>query len=62
MYEPRARDIDANPFDGEPEEEFLSGDAVQAVDAAVTERSGDVGIVVNLVLEFGVAGLFHRDE
>ena len=51
-----AGDVDANAFDGEPEEEILGGDAGYVADMAEGERAGDGGFVVEVGLEFRVAG------
>ena len=54
-----AGDIDPDSLDGEPQEELLGGDAGEGADLAVTERAGDVAVVMQLALELGVAGLIQ---
>lgn len=48
--ESRARDVDADAADGEPEEEFLGGDAGEGGDLAVGQRAGDRGVEPDLAL------------
>lgn len=51
-----AGDVDADFDNGEPEEQILGGDAGELVDLAVLQGAGDVHVVVQFVLELGVAG------
>lgn len=59
-----AGDVDADAHDLEPEEEILGLEAGEGVDHAVAEVAGDVALVMQLVLELGVAGLVkaHPEE
>lgn len=59
-----AGDVDADTHDLEPEEEILGLEAGEGVDHAVAEVAGDVALVMQLVLELGVAGLVkaHPEE
>lgn len=56
-----ARDIDADFDDREPQEKVLCGNPGQAGDPAVAEDSGDVHVVVQFVLKFGIAGPIQED-
>lgn len=46
-------------LDREPEEQILGSDSVQLLDLTVTQSAGNIDIVVDLVLEHGVAGLIQ---
>jgi len=54
-------DVDADAHDFEPEEEILGLEAREGVDHAAAEVAGDVALVMQLVLELGVAGLVEVD-
>ena len=55
------REVDADAHDLEPEEEILGLEAGEGVDHAAAEVAGDVALVMQLVLELGVAGLVEVD-
>lgn len=54
-------DIDADAHDLEPEEEIQGLEAREGVDHATAEVARDVALVMQLVLELGVAGLVEVD-
>ena len=54
-------DVDSDAHDLEPEEEILGLEAREGVDHAAAEVTGDVALVMQLVLELGVAGLVEVD-
>jgi hypothetical protein len=57
----RAGFINANTLDGEPKEEFLGGDSREVGDVGLGKVEGDVGVVVELVLEIGDARVREGD-
>lgn len=61
VNEARARDIDPNTFDREPEKELLGRNTRQLADPAETQCARDVKIVVELVLELSVARMLQED-
>lgn len=56
------RQIDPDLIDVEPKEESLDLNALEVGDRAVAEFSGDLGLVVDQVLELDVAGLVQNDD
>ena len=54
-------DVDADAHDLEPEEEILGLEAREGVDHAAADVARDVALVMQLVLELGVAGLVEMD-
>ena len=61
INQPRTRNINANPLHGKPQKQLLRRDAGQALDLAIGEGSGDVVVVVKLVLELGVASAAEEE-
>lgn len=56
------RQIDPDLIDVEPKEKSLDLNALEIRDRAVAEFSGDLGLVVDQVLELDVAGLVQNDD
>jgi len=57
----RGREIDLDRVDIEPKQELSDLNPLQLVDAAVLDDAGDVGVVVDEVLEVDVAGGLELD-
>lgn len=57
----RSGQIDANSLNRKPKKELLRRNSGQFSDLAVAEAAGDVEIIVNLILELGIAGLVEKD-
>lgn len=57
----RSGQIDTNSLNRKPKKELLGGNSGQFSDLAVGEPAGDIEIIVNLILELGIAGLVEED-
>ena len=50
-----------NSFNRKPKKELLRGNSSQFSDLAIAEATGDIEIIVNLILELSIAGLVEED-
>lgn len=57
----RRGQIDTNSLNRKPKKELLGGNSSQFSDLSVGEPARDVEIIVNLILELGIAGLIEED-
>lgn len=57
----RTKQINTNSFNRKPKKEFLRRNSSQFIDLATAKAAGNIEIIVNLILELGIARLVKED-